>query len=210
MAQLLEVRPRRPSLILHEGEVPSLGRSAKMIRRQPSVVRRRGVPAAEELLAVVELVQWVFQAVISQELQLVEAWGSLGTPTCRSVGQPGREPRPVGVRQTALKLRPGGHPRPTETGTHRCRHTGHLGRVGSPVGRSAARTTMMPARSLRATAGGVMAMAGRRCDGWGLPLKSVPRHQRVWRKPRTKLVALAAWTPKAPVVWLPAGMHTDR
>jgi hypothetical protein len=47
VAQLLEVRPRRPSLILHEGEVPSLGCSAKMIRRQPSVVRRRGVPAAE-------------------------------------------------------------------------------------------------------------------------------------------------------------------
>jgi hypothetical protein len=62
VAQFLEARPCRPPLVPHEGEVPSLGCPAKMIGRQPRVIRRRGLLSSEELLAMVELVLWIVEA----------------------------------------------------------------------------------------------------------------------------------------------------
>jgi hypothetical protein len=57
VAQLFETCPRRSALVLHESEVPCLGRPTQVVGRQPRVVRRRGLLTAEELLAMVEPVQ---------------------------------------------------------------------------------------------------------------------------------------------------------
>jgi hypothetical protein len=54
VAQLLEALPWRLALILHEGEVPCLGRPTQVVGRQPRVVYRRGLLTAEELLVMVE------------------------------------------------------------------------------------------------------------------------------------------------------------
>jgi hypothetical protein len=77
VAQLLEALPRRLALVLHEGEVPCLGRPTQVVGCQPRVIRRRGLLTAEELLAMVEPVQWIVEAVLCRELHLVEAWNSL-------------------------------------------------------------------------------------------------------------------------------------
>jgi tRNA A37 threonylcarbamoyladenosine synthetase subunit TsaC/SUA5/YrdC len=57
VAQLLEAIPRRLALVLHEGEVPCLGRPTQVVGCQPRVIRRRGLLTAEELLAMVEPIQ---------------------------------------------------------------------------------------------------------------------------------------------------------
>jgi hypothetical protein len=65
--------PRRLALVLHEGEVPCLGRPTQVVGRRPRVVRRRCLLTAEELLAMVEPVQRIVEAIVRRELQLVEA-----------------------------------------------------------------------------------------------------------------------------------------
>jgi hypothetical protein len=88
VAQLFETLPRRLALVLHEGEVPRLGRPMQVVGRQPRVVRRRCLLPAEELLAMVEPVQRIVEAVICRELQLVEARNSL-SGTLRPQRRPG-------------------------------------------------------------------------------------------------------------------------
>jgi hypothetical protein len=88
VAHLFETLARRLALVLHEGEVPRLGRPTKVVGRQPHVVRRRGLLTAEELLAMVEPVQRIVEVIVCRELQLVEARDSL-TGTLRLQRRPG-------------------------------------------------------------------------------------------------------------------------
>jgi hypothetical protein len=72
VAQLLEVLPCRLDLVLHEGEVPRLGCPAKVFGCQPRVILQRALLCAKELLAMVEPVQRIIEAIIRREHQLVE------------------------------------------------------------------------------------------------------------------------------------------
>jgi hypothetical protein len=133
VAQLLEALPRRLALVLHEGEVPRLSCPTKVIGRQPCVIRQRGLLSTEELLAMVEPVQPIIEAVVRRELQLVEARNGL-TGTVR--------PR------KRLEQRPWW--RPCRAGTGSCQRP-HIdvGRPGSPVrsgGRPGQRGNRRPRR----------------------------------------------------------------
>jgi hypothetical protein len=68
MAELLEARLGRHPLILLDGEVPCLGRTCQVVRRQPRPVRGEGTLTAEELLTLVDPVQGVDRAVVRREL----------------------------------------------------------------------------------------------------------------------------------------------
>jgi hypothetical protein len=87
VAQLLEAIPRGLALILHEGEVPRLGRPTQVVGRQPRVICRRGLLTAEKLLAMVEPVQRIVEAVVCRELKFEEARNGL-TGTLRPRRQP--------------------------------------------------------------------------------------------------------------------------
>jgi hypothetical protein len=86
VAHLLEALPRRLALVLHEGEVPRLGCPAKVVGRQPRVIRRRGLLSAEELLTMVQPIQRIVEAVVRRELQLVEAQNARLAPSDRGGG----------------------------------------------------------------------------------------------------------------------------
>jgi hypothetical protein len=77
MAELLEALPGRHPLVLLDGEVPCLGRTRQVVRRQPRSVGGEGTLSPEELLAMVDPVQGIDRSVVGGELQLVEARGGL-------------------------------------------------------------------------------------------------------------------------------------
>jgi hypothetical protein len=113
MAELLEARPGRHPLVLLDGEVPCLGRTCQVIRRQPRPVRGEGTLTAEELLTLVDPVQGVDRAVVRRELQLVEARDGLAlvefqrrlpVGRLRDVGGGGGDRRDDGPIDPTVKL----------------------------------------------------------------------------------------------------------
>lgn len=73
VAQLLQAIPWQHPLVLLEGVIPRLRRAHQVVRRQPGAIRGLRALPAEELLTLGEPVEWVDGAIISRELEFVEA-----------------------------------------------------------------------------------------------------------------------------------------
>ena len=73
-----EALPHWHALVLLQRVVPSLRCTAEVVRSEPRTIRIQGALAAEELLAVVQLIERIHPVVVRRELELVEFGGCLG------------------------------------------------------------------------------------------------------------------------------------